>query len=470
MLLLAAIASALQWLAAVPFDADTAYHVAVARMIREHGVLKAFPWTSFSWLADHYADKELLFHALLVPLAGLEWTTAARIAGAVGGTLALGALYAVLRAERVAWPALWAVIPVAASGYFAHRLALVRPHLLAIGFVVVTTWALARRRYLFVFAGAVLFPLCYVGWPSVVVVAALVEAAAWASGARPDWKAPAVAVAGTLVGILAHPNAANLLEFAWLVVSEILVGTAWSHQAGFALGSEYQPFDPPGFLVHALLPTLFALAALVLAWRRRKDGFLPLAFALSAFFWGALTLRTQRFIEYYAPCSVLALALSSSGLSRRALAPAVAAVSVAWTAALGLGPLRMLPLRVLDFPPAFEQALRERVAPGEQVFTCGWLTTGEMMLALPERKFMVALDPVLFSRKDPDLYRRWFQLVHEPPELPAHLVREAFGAKWVLCESRLPENQRFLQALSRDPSTELSVYTDLWLLVRIREP
>ena len=67
------ISGAIQFVfAQVPSDADTAYHAAVGRLIAEHGFLKAFPWTTMSWLADHYADKELLFHLLFVPLTGLR--------------------------------------------------------------------------------------------------------------------------------------------------------------------------------------------------------------------------------------------------------------------------------------------------------------------------------------------------------------------------------------------------------------
>jgi hypothetical protein len=51
------IAGALQLYTSYPFDADTAYHAAVGKPIREHGILDAF-LTPFSWLADHYADKE----------------------------------------------------------------------------------------------------------------------------------------------------------------------------------------------------------------------------------------------------------------------------------------------------------------------------------------------------------------------------------------------------------------------------
>ena len=75
------------------FDGDTGYHLAVARLTHEYGILHAFPWTPFSWMADHYADKELLFHFFLVPLAGLEPSLAAQIAGTVLGAIILATLY-----------------------------------------------------------------------------------------------------------------------------------------------------------------------------------------------------------------------------------------------------------------------------------------------------------------------------------------------------------------------------------------
>ena len=72
-----AIAYVIQFhIVSVPIDADTAYHAAVGRLLYEHGILRSFPWTPFSWLSDHYADKELLFHLLFAPLSGLGWITA----------------------------------------------------------------------------------------------------------------------------------------------------------------------------------------------------------------------------------------------------------------------------------------------------------------------------------------------------------------------------------------------------------
>src|SRR3990172_6064002 len=126
------IVGAVQFNIPYPWDNDTAYHAVVGQLTREHGILHAFPWTPFSWLADHYADKELIFHLLFVPFAGLHWTTASQIVGTLCGAMLLLTLYLVLRAENVRFAGLWALIPLTGSVLFFFRFVLVRPHLLSI--------------------------------------------------------------------------------------------------------------------------------------------------------------------------------------------------------------------------------------------------------------------------------------------------------------------------------------------------
>jgi hypothetical protein len=110
--------------------------------------------------------------------------------------------------------------------------------------------------------------------------------------------------------------------------------------------------------------------------------------------------------------------------------------------------------------------LRATVPEGEQVVTCGWGHTGEMMLALPERKFVVALDPVFFSMKDDDLYRLWFRTMHAPPPSPAGLLRENFAARFVLC-SRDREWEPIIDALIADPEAELRGVHGDWVVFEL---
>lgn len=467
-LLFLAAALALQLWQPVPWDADTAYHFVVGRLIRENGVLQSFPWTPFSTLSDTYADKELFFHLLFAPLSGLDWITASRAVGTLGGFSILTALWLGLRAEKITHAWVWALLPLALSGSFAFRFALVRPHLFSIALALAITFLAWRRTLSLLFLLCLLYPLFYVGFPLALFLVCVVEAARLASGGGAEWKPPAAALAGLTGGLLIHPNFPNILNIAWIQNVTILVDTAWSQQPGFALGDEFQPMTFPSFLRGGSLPALFlTLAALASALRRRREEGLTLAFAGAALFFFALTLKTFRFVEYSIPFAAVAAALAARRTKSRFTAPALLAAALVYLAGNGLPPLVAIRHRILDTPPAMVAAVRKIIPEDAQVFTAGALMTGEMMLALPGRRFMVALDPVYFYLKNPDLYRRWYGIVHAPPPLPAGLIKSLFGAEWVLCERTLPEYFPFLDAVNRDPGAAIVYHDHQWVLFRI---
>jgi hypothetical protein len=460
--LFVAVAGLFQLLTPAPWDGDTAYHVAVGRLLAEHGMLRAFPWTPYSWLSDHYADKELLFHLLLAPLTPLGWIPAAKIVGAALGGLALLVLFLVLRAEGVPRPAIWALVPLAASGAFVFRFALVRPHLLSIALALAVAWGAVRGRHVLVAAAALLYPWCYIAWHMPLVLVALVELARLMSGRRVEWRPGAAAALGLVLGLLVHPNAVNLVRFWWLVHVDILARTAWGGREGFQLGSEFHPFAPIEFLRFALLPALMAGAAAVLAWRDRARDAAPLALSLAALGYLALTVASSRFIEYLAPFAAAALALALRERGQR-VAVATLAVAFVFTAALGARPVLALGTRGDDLPPTLGAYLRSHIPPGDQVFTCDWGLTGALLWALPDRRFMVALDPVLFHAKDPERYRLWADLPTSAPPDARTRIREAFGARWVLCFG-LERNRPLLRRLHADPGGRALLESPLWYL------
>jgi hypothetical protein len=454
------VAGLLQLVGAAPYDADTAYHVAVGRLLAEHGILHAFPWTPFSWLSDHYADKELLFHLLLAPLAPLGWVAAAKLAGAALGGLALLVLFLVLRAERVPRAAIWALVPLAASAAFAVRFALVRPHLLSIALALAVTWAAARERNALLAGLAFLYPWCYVAWHLPLVLVALVEVARLLSGRRAVWRPLAAVILGVAAGVAVHPNAANLARLWWLVHVEILGRTAWAGKAGFELGGEFAAWGWSDFLRFALPPAAMALAAAALAWRGRARDPVPLAFAGAALAFLGLTAVSQRFIEYLAPFAVAALALAVRERARL-LAAATLAASFVFTAAFADRLVLRLQDRIEDVSPMLASYLRRRIPPGDQVFTCDWGLTGALMWALPERRFIVALDPVLFHARDPELYRVWYELPRTGPADARAVIRSRFGARWAICWAR-EDSMPLLSRLQADPGVRTILDGPRW--------
>src|SRR5213592_2810870 len=70
-------------------DADSYYHLAVARAYAEHGLFYRPDWARFSIMHDGFGDKELLFHVLLIPFTRLADPTR-------GGVVALALLGALI--------------------------------------------------------------------------------------------------------------------------------------------------------------------------------------------------------------------------------------------------------------------------------------------------------------------------------------------------------------------------------------
>ena len=441
------IASALlQIIQTVPFDADTAYHVAVARLVAEHGVLHQFPWTPFSYLAERYADKELFFHLLLVPISHLSYPLAAKLAGTLLGFLLLWTFFRILSAERIEHPGLWTLAMLVSSGGFLMRLALVRPHLLSLTLLLAIAWAAIHKKWLWLGLLSFLYPFCYIAWHAVLILLLLVESSRFVAQREIAFQSLAVSVCAMAAAVLLHPNFPANTQLFWIQNVEVLFRKAWGREAGFSLGEEFAPLSARMALRHFALPLVVVGMALAPAIRRRRENLPGFAFLVCAIAFIGLTFRTQRFIEYAVPFCLIAGATSLGSMNKRFLLPLIAVMS-AWTLLLGSDRLRDLPQRRDLFPSDRAESIRKIIPEGAQVFTCGWQLTGEMMLALPERKFLVALDPVFFWAKDPELYRTWFDVVHHPPADLVASIRSHFQAGFVLCEAS-PEYLAFIRRMN----------------------
>jgi hypothetical protein len=450
-------------------DADTDYHVAVGRLIHDHGILKAFPWTPFSVLAEHYADKELLFHLMLAPLAGLDPATAANVAGTIAGALALAAVLFVLRQERVPLAGAWILVPLLASSAFVYRFSLVRPHLLSIGLALVVLWAAARERRWILAVASAIYPWAYVAWQLPLALALLAEAARFAAERRASWRGPAIALAGIALGVATHPNGWNLVRFSAIVIDDVLLRRAWGRAAGVELGGEFQPFTWAEWGLLLVPTAVMALAALGLAWRRRREDRVALAFAAAALGFGALTLRTARFTEYFVPFSAVAFALTVRHLRPRLALAATLVLCAAYSGRETARILEGMSTRQPRVTHAEAAAMQRAIPPGAQVFTCEWGLTGTLMLALPERRFMVALDPTLFALQDPERYALWYRLPREAPPGLARTIREQFGARYAACwwEDRF---RPFFDRIAFEPGVRPITVTGQWNVYELLDP
>ncbi len=459
------VAGALQLYIPFPLDSDTPYHAAVGKLILKYGMLRAFPWTPFSWLSDNYADKELLFHLLFVPFSGLDWITAARLVGTLSGAAILLTLFLILRAEGVRSPGLWALMPLSCSILFIFRFSLVRPHLLSIALALVVLWAACQGRVVVLAVASAIYPIAYVAfWQIPCLLLVAVGAAQLLSGRRVQWKPFAVVACGIAVGVALHPNTVNLLDLNWIHMTHILFKRiAWGTQPGIDLGAEIDPYPVAGWVQGLLFSVVMTFVATVYAWRNRQKEIISLAFSFAALGFSFLTMTTARFAEYFVPFSVAAIALASRPITQRFLPHGILGISILYTLWVGFPTLLAMKEQPNLMPQRVAIALQERIPPGSQVFTTDWHHTGLLMLTLPERRFIVALDPTLFYVKDPELYRLWYSLTHNTPAGAAEIIRQRFRSRYVL--SFFPDGpKRLFHQLSSDHGVRLLIGSELWVL------
>lgn len=446
-------------------DIDAYYHVAAARILSERGALTEFPWTSESIWRERYADKEFLFHALLVPFLGAEGRPGPKALTALLGALVLSLFALLLSRLGVPWPWLWPALLLCAGPWFLLRLSITRPHLLSILLCLGIAGCLTGRRRAALLLLSALFPWCYTAFHLPLLLALLFVLAVRLSGGAWSWREPALAAAGTLFGALLHPQAANLLFLWW---AQNVQNPAFAlADSGVSLNQALELRSPTGRMLlwenGAILlagggATLFALLRGV---RARADTAFWLLLSGGFFL---LYLNNRRFVEYWPFFSLGAAALMlRDGGIRELFAAWAARRKPKAAAAMGLSLILlcsvlsaslMLGQRLvgsMSVPALREEArwLAQRASPGELVFTGNWDDTPYLLYYAPGLRVLVTLDPTFMVARDAGAYRIWRELVEAGWGDPAEIVLGRFGARWLLLR-RVPYTQALRDKLDGD--------------------
>jgi hypothetical protein len=310
-----------------------------------------------------------------------------------------------------------------------------------------------------------MYPLSYVAfWQIPLILIAATELARLLAGESLRWKPGLTVIAGLSAGVALHPNTVNLLGINWIHMTDILFQNAWGGKAEFDnLGKEFNPYTVGEWGRYFVVVTLMAGAAMILSWRARKKGSLPLAFAVAAVVFGLLTARSLRFTEYFVPFSVAAFATATRILEKRMLAPILLGVSLLYMLALGTTPFKIMASKTAYIDPPVAKYFEQSIPAGSQVFTCGWDYTGNLMLNLPGRRFIVAADPTLFYKKNPDLYRIWHRMPIDAPIDSVDAIRQLFRSRFVVCLN-YGAYWPFFDTLEKDRTVKTLYADNRWVL------
>ncbi len=300
---------------------DSFYHVKMASMLPEVGLVKKFPWLQYSYFTqqgDDFVSHHYGFHALMVPfvklatllnrddLSGGRWAICTCFA------LVVVFFYLILRREQVPWRGLWVLLFFAMPIQFYTRHSYIRAISPSLMMMFILVWVLFERRWLLAFLVTSLFNHMYLGavMYSPVIVACF--AASCVFGRREDrefpWKVVLASATGWVVGVLTYPYFGGMLEFLKLQV----LGTGLNPD--IEVGTEWKPYEGVWWFGVQFAGPILGIWALSLVTRLRLGPRLTaneLTLVLLHFAFLVLTLKARRFIEYWPAFCMLSAGLLS---------------------------------------------------------------------------------------------------------------------------------------------------------------
>jgi hypothetical protein len=441
---------------AILWDADSYYHLAVARLYAQHGVAAKIPWARFSMLANG-GDKDFLFHVFLMPFASL-------LDPAVGGRLALALLNALLAAAigNLAARAIGAwgfAVPlwlwVAAPPFFT-RVVRLRPELAALLIILIAIPLAAKRNWIALGALAAIFAWTYTAFQVFLALCVIwwilerwdgrrgVGARGSGLGIEDDasedsglstqdstqdsalgtqhFASLTWPFAGAAIALLARPYPIENARI-WFVQNVQFFLSA----SRLDVGNEILPPSPER-VAAASVAWLAALAVLAVVAMRSRSRAHPLvrSAAVPAVVFTILFLGMVRMATYFFPLVTLAI-LFAMGPSLRTQASGLRARAIPLT--LILSTLLALPLalnptfvHIISGAPVVSESDWEafgKAVPKGAKIAATWGDAEIYALWAPQGRYLDVLDPIFMARPFPRQYavqRAMFSGVH--PDLP----------------------------------------------------
>jgi asparagine N-glycosylation enzyme membrane subunit Stt3 len=453
-------------------DFDGHFHFRVAEWIAHFGWWTDLPWLPFTVLGERGPDHQWLWHLTLVPYTWfgsseevLAWATA------VNGALVPAALAFVARMLRVPAAPVFVILAVTAGTLMPFRLLMLRSQNIAIIYMALVLWAIARGHYRTLLLLAFLFMQSYHAGVILVPIA-LLGCAAHSFLQRRPVISPLLAVAGGLaLALLISPWFPRNIEF---LLFHTLYKTEFplhGEQLSGLIGSEWYPAPLRVLLLDSWPAHLLLLAALVavgLRWRR-EPAWRPSAETLLAIGIAGLSLglywKAIRFAEYYVPFSAIAAGLAardawpSLRLNRAKLAAlAAAAIVFASVGVAGLATPARLPR---DYMETIGAKLNELGKPGDIVFNSSWNDFAALVWWADAFSYINGLDGHFLAYGDPARFIVWLSVSLGYLEDPSAIIATGFGARFVVVAREHGNLARQLQA-SRSAVLQLAT-RDGWL-------
>ena len=468
----AAVLAGLQFTTPNLVGIDSYFHIRYAAVIRDAGLRHfppPFPWLPLTILApDRYADHHMLYHLLLVPFAVGDLRLGGKLAAVFWAVAFVAAFVWFLRRTQVALPDLAVLALGASSADFLFRLSMTRVQAASLLCLVLGFHCAVQHRHLALAGLACVYTWLYDGFPLLLVPIVGVMGAEVVTERRLRPGILVAALAGMMVGLVANPYFPEYFRFIVHHMGDKLVEHETLH-----IGHEWDPYDPLGLIGNVLVSMVFvAFGVAALGEGRWRTARVELAALAMAAVFFALTLRSQRFVEYFAPTATLFVAIAGAPVvarfgvwQRRALIAALATVLIANVAGVGSMLMHRNAKTPYDrYAPAARLVARE-APPGAMLCTTDWDDFPLLYFFDVDSTYLIGLDPTYLRDRFRDAYWDWVDASNGKVPRPSDVFAGKLPCAYVMSDH---EHVGFLDLAAKDPGLEQVLADDQLVLYRVR--
>ncbi len=466
-------------------DPDAFYHMRMAQLMAEQGIIKDFIWLPYTTLGENFANQHLVFHALMIPfVAWMNPFVGIKIYTIILALTMLVVLAVTLKKLRL--PSWWLVTSVLALTIpFTFRLNLVKATPLSLILVLLAIICLFYKKNRWLLLISTIFVWTYGGFAILLLVvgiwslAELLEGESLAKLTSIDFwkkffKPIAIVLIGFSIGLVVNPFFPNNLYFYWDQLVQIGI---INYQDTIGVGSEWSPYHPGNLFIGSTLLTVLVVISLSLLFIKRIKFKQLDWFALGIFILGLLlVLKSRRYVEYFGPFTALAVAiwLRHSWIKLKEL---FCLLTNQWPGILvyvvltGLLVFSFTPVILNDIEinqrdvrsgtdvtkyQAACEWIKQNATPNSKILHSDWDDFPMLFYHNSNNAYMAGLDPTFMYRYDKDLYNLWVDLTLGNYTGDVELALQTLDVEYIIIETN---HTSMYHLINKSDKTKL-VYSD----------
>jgi len=429
------------------FSADGYLHIRMAKFLYQYGPRYNFHWARFSTFATNFADKDFLYHVLLIPftfLADIFW--GAKLSAAIFAVCLYLIFWITLRRYcliKLLIPFFLLIFFISAP--FLQGLAQPRNMVFIIALTLLYVHYLINKKLLPLFIITVIYTLSHVSGPYLLLFAILGECVRFANERVFSFKSVLTVALGLISGFLLHPNFPNNILVFYL--NGILV-PIFALKWGLELGAEFFPLNTRDFVLGYpfILISVVILIAMGLSQHRKISIATQIWMCIAGFFF-VFSFFSQRYLIHAYPLILVSLAsyLSDWWLSAEKLLylkghkgfiALMVSGAFVFLAVFGLHTYRDFKGRLAgevfynSHYEAVGKWMSKYLPAGEVVFHANWSDSQYFIGLNPKDDYFVTLDPIYMYYQSPRAYNLYRQVAFGDSPDPYTVLKNIFGVRY----------------------------------------